>query len=497
LVQSRAEWQREITLRAALALLPCAVFVLHLRELLGSSASSWLVPLAMTAVNALLLISLAREFLRVRGFLMFWALYSLIWIVTAWHGVHFHSAPRPAALFMNLDEISQTPLPDWSEIPWAVIVAALGLGWLARTPAPGGRDQRLATLAVAATFIAMHGVALLHYQTANMLRFSQYGDLVRTQGLEGAAILDGIDLLREPNGAEIFHGLRVDAAENPAEPLQLDPVRVDRIVIVQIESLDREALTSDVAPNLLRLWSDGTHALVNTMHSSLSGSSGADFQLLTGLRPMTRTPPYRLAWDEDGAGLPTYAGSKGFSFHAYHGNDRHFWNRGPFFDALGIDFHSSESFPATEFSRWGKADGDLFRYAAESIGKDRGGVHFLITLSSHAPYDLVDPPAHEEGATVLKRYRESIAYVDAALGTFLKQISNDDRTLIALYSDHTSGLFDPGAERPVPLILGLLTSDGSLAPLNAGGRDVHELAGMFELSSLNHYLKDALDASAR
>ena len=54
-----------------------------------------------------------------------------------------------------------------------------------------------------------------------------------------------------------------------------------------------------------------------------------------------------------------------------------------------------------------------------------------------------------------------------------------------------------GAERPVPLILGVLTSDGSLAPLAAGGRDVHELAGMFELSSLNHYLKDALDASAR
>jgi len=486
-----------MALRAALALLPCLVFVLHLRDLLGSSAASWLVPLTMTTVNALLLISLAREFLRPRGLLVFWTLYSVIWIVTAWHGVHFHSAPRPAALFMNLDEISQTPLPDWSEIPWTVIVAALGLGWAARTPAPGGRDQRLATLAVASAFIALHAIALLHYQTANMLRFSQYGDLVRTQGLEGAAVLDGVDLLREPNGAEIFHGLRVDAAENPAEPLPLDPVTFDRIVIVQIESLDREALTNDVAPNLLRLWNDGTHALVNTMHSSLSGSSGADFQLLTGLRPMTRTPPYRLAWDEDGAGLPAYSASKGFPFHAYHGNDRHFWNRGPFFAALGIDFHSGESFPQTEFSRWGKADGDLFRYAAASIGKQRGGVHFLITLSSHAPYDLVDPPAHQEGATVLGRYRESIAYVDAGLGTFLKQIPNDDRTLVALYSDHTSGLFDPGAERPVPLILGVLTSDGSLAPLAAGGRDVHELAGMFELSSLNRYVKDSLDASAR
>src|SRR5688572_19197631 len=110
LVHSRPEWRSEVALRAALALLPCAVLVLHLQEVLGRSASSWVVPLAMAAVNALLVISLARELLRGRSFLVFWALYSLTWIAVAWHGVHFHSAPRPAALFMNLDEISQTPL---------------------------------------------------------------------------------------------------------------------------------------------------------------------------------------------------------------------------------------------------------------------------------------------------------------------------------------------------------------------------------------------------
>jgi hypothetical protein len=497
LVHSRPEWRSEVALRTALALLPCAVLVLHLQEVLGRSASSWVVPLAMAAVNALLVISLARELLRGRSFLVFWALYSLTWIAVAWHGVHFHSAPRPAALFMNLDEISQTPLPDWREIPWGVVAAALGLGWLARTPSPRGRDQRLATLAAVLAFAVLHTAALFRYQTADMLRFSAYDDLVRTQGLEGAAILDGVDLLRGPDGAEIFRDLRIDAAERPATPLPLDPVGVDRIVIVQIESLDEEALTTEVAPNLLRLWNDATHGLVNPMYSSLAGSSGADFQLLTGLRPLPRVPPYRLTWDHDDAGLPAYAVSKGFAFHAYHGNDRHFWNRGPFFAALGVDFHSGESFPATELSRWGKADGDLFRYAAAFIREQGRAVHFLITLSSHAPYDLVDPAAQQPGAPVITRYLESIAYVDAALGTFLQQLPKDGRSLVALYGDHTSGLFDSGAETPVPLILGVLASDGSLAPLTAGGRDVHQLPGVFELPALNRYVKDSLDASAR
>lgn len=497
LLHSRPEWRREAALRAVLALLPCAVLVLHLRELLGSSVSSCVVPLAMAAVNALLVISLARDLLPSRGFRVFWALYSLFWIAVAWHGVHFRSAPRPAALFMNLDEISQTPWPDFSEIPWIVLAAALGLGWLARTPSPRSQDQRRVTLAAAFAFAALHMVALFRYQTAYMLRFSAYDELVHTQGLDVAAILDSVYLLREPNGAAVFRALRIDAAERPAAPFPLDPVLVDRIVIVQIESLDRDALTKEVAPNLLRAWNDGTHGLVNTLHSSVSGSSGADFQLLTGLRPPARTPPYRLAWDHDAGALPTYAASKGFGFHAYHGNNRHFWNRGPFFAALGVDFHSGELLPKTEFSRWGKADGDLFRKATASIREQRRAVHFLITLSSHDPYDLVDPAAHLQGASVITRYLKSIGYVDAALGAFLQQLPRDGSSLVALYSDHTSGLFGTGVETPVPLILGVLASDGSLAPLAASGRDVHDLPGVSELPALNRYIKDSLDASAR
>jgi len=497
---ARPEWWREVALRVALVFLPCLVLVVHQRGVLGHGPRSWAVPLMMAFANALVVVSIARESLRGRRFLVFWALYALAWTVVAWHGVHFQRPPRPAALFMNLSEVSETPLPDLREIPWSIAAIAFGLGWLARRPSPRGRDLRLATLAAVLLFAGLQAVAFLRYRTQDMLRFSEYRDLVRTHGLEGAVVLDGLELLRGPDVASIFRDLRRDAASHPPTPIPVDPVAADRIIIVQLESLDREALTPEVAPNLAHLWVTATRGLLDPLRTSVSGSSSADFQLLTGLRPLTGVPVYRLPWDRDKGGLPAYSASRGFAFHAYHGNDRHFWNRGPFYSALGADFRSSESIPATEFSRWGRADGDLFRYGAAQAQRSGRAVHFLITLSSHAPYDLVDPAAHSEGASVKARYLQSIAYLDAALGKYLQALPKDGTTLVALYSDHTSSLFDSSGateEAAVPLMLGLLAPDASLRPLARDGRPVQALPGTYELPALHRFLKGCLDASAR
>jgi hypothetical protein len=65
--------------------------------------------------------------------------------------------------------------------------------------------------------------------------------------------------------------LRRDAAENPARALPLEPVRVNRMVLVQVESLDREALTADTAPALTTLWQTATRALVSADRTSVCG----------------------------------------------------------------------------------------------------------------------------------------------------------------------------------------------------------------------------------
>ncbi len=432
-------------------------------------------------------------------FFAFWALYALIWIVVAWHGTHFRLAPRPAAFFMNLGEISQVPLPGWHEMPWSIAAAALGLGWLARGDSARGRELRLATIAALVLFAIAQGAAFIRFQTRDMLRFSEYRDLVRTHGLEVAATLDAFEVLRGGKGTGVLRELRREAAANPPTPLQLDPVAADRVIILQVESLDVEAIRPDVAPSLLRLWEGATRGLVNSQRTSVSGSSSADFQLLTGLRPLAGVPVYRLEWD-GGDSLPAHAASRGFTFHAYHGNDRNFWNRGPFFSALGVDFQTSESIAETEFSRWGRADGDLFRHAAARIRREGRAVHFLITLSTHAPHDLVIPPGLLESAPVKTRYFRSMSYVDTVMRSFLLSLPTDGTTLLVIYGDHTSGLFDAvnaGEERAVPMVLGLLQPDGALAPLSRQGRPVHVLPGIGELPAVHRFLEDCLDASAR
>jgi len=496
---SRSEWRREVALRLALALLPCAVMVLSLRAVLGAFPMAWLVPLALTLGNALMVVSLARETLGRRSFLIFWAVYGLAWSAVAWHGLHFHRAPRPAALFMNLEELFQVPMPGWDEVPWAVLFAVLGLGVLARHPSPRRRDLRFAAIAAVALCAVLQTYAFLRYQTRDMLRFSEYRDLVRTHGLEAAVTLDALEILRSSNSSAVLGDLRRDASENPARPLPLDPVRVDRMVVVQIESLDREALTADVAPVLTAIWTTATRGLVTADRTSVSGSSSADFQLLTGLRARSGVPVYRLGWDGAGQTLPDHAAARGFRFHAYHGNDRNFWNRGPFFTAIHARFHSAESMPGSEFSRWGRADGDLFRFAVARIREERRGVHFLITLSTHAPFDLIIPAGPLEHAPAKARYLASVRYADGALGRFLQGLPGEGTTLVAMYGDHPSGVFETAGaadEPPVPLMLGTLAPGGLLRPLSADGRTVQELPGTYELPALHRFIESCLDASA-
>jgi hypothetical protein len=490
---------REWLLRVAFAALPCAVLLHYLPVVLGQAPRGWVVPLWMAFVNALAAVSLARQYLARRGFLVFWACYGLLWVVVAWHGIHFLEPPRPAALLMNLGEISEVPWPDWSEVPWLALVAVIALGGLSLRPASPGARLRFATQVAIVLLVGSHAAALLRYRTGDMMRLSGYRDLVRTHGLEGAALLDGVALLESPGSKAALRALRLEETAHPPAMVELDPVAVDREVIVQVESLDLAALGASSTPTLHRLWSSATHGLVDPLRSSLSGSSGSDFQLLTGLRPQAGIPSYRLTWDHDPAGLPEYAEARGFAFHAYHGNDSNFWNRGPFFRAMGVTFHAMEAIPATEFSRWGRADGDLFRYAATQIGQSAKSVHFLITLSTHAPYDLVDPAAHQANATTRERYLLSMAYVDRALGWFLAALPSQGTTLVALYGDHSSNLFaaeGAEAESPVPMILGVLQPDGSLAQLHGAGRAIGALPRVYELAALHRYLEACLDAKA-
>ena len=82
------------------------------------------------------------------------------------------------------------------------------------------------------------------------------------------------------------------------------------------------------------------------------------------------------------------------------------------------------------------------------------------------------------------------------MGRFLEAVPKDGATLLVLYSDHQSNVHGGSDEASVPMILGRLSADGSLAPLSRQGRPLRALEGVYEVSSLHRYVKDCLDATA-
>ena len=394
---ARPEWRQEVVLRVALALLPCARArappapgARRAARWSGSSRWRW------RFGNALLIVSLAREALRGRGFLVFWALYGLTWTRggLARHALPPRSAPGgalhepggdlpgPAAGLARAAR-RRSPRPRWAS------------GGSPAGPRRGDGTSACDAGRALPLRSSLQGCGvppLPDARHAALLRVPRPGPDARARGRgdarrAGACCAGGTP----PQCSRSCAGT---PARILPPPIPLDPVAADRLVVLQIESLDLEALRPDVAPVLLRLWESATRGLVNSAAH-------------VGLRELERGLPAcspvsgrcrasrstGSGWDHGLESLPAHAAARGFTFHAYHGNDRNFWNRGPFYlRAREWTSRASESIPETEFSRWGRADGDLFRYVAARIPAERRAVHFLITLSTHAPYDLVIPP---------------------------------------------------------------------------------------------------------
>ena len=96
----------------------------------------------------------------------------------------------------------------------------------------------------------------------------------------------------------------------------------------------------------------------------------------------------------------------------------------------------------------------MLRQSAEKMVKLKSPFYsFLITLSSHHPYDLpsnyqeLDLNGYQDGT--FKNYLQSVHYVDKAIGTFIEQLKKDglwDESIVIFYGDHDSGLMKADSE---------------------------------------------------
>ena len=285
------------------------------------------------------------------------------------------------------------------------------------------------------------------------------------------------------------------------------PVR-DRVVMIQVESLDWGVLDfrvggREVTPFLNALRRRSLFYKMEAFH--LHGSADADFMAMNGRMPSPDRVTYTIPGYPWEGGLPHFLKPLGYRSSFFHGVTGAYYSRRPAFEAMGFDRLVFAEEMQAEFGRKlrrqsfnGVPDRDVFEVSAQELAKEEGkAFHFLVTVSSHGPFNGLLPDEQElfpepKGAGEL--YFNSIRYVDTCLDEYVRRLPPE--TTVVIYGDHTSQVkfpgYDPGLEgirEYVPLIIhdtGLDLSSRQRAP------ETLARSGKLTLVDLSNYLRGSL-----
>jgi hypothetical protein len=314
-----------------------------------------------------------------------------------------------------------------------------------RTSIDGSRRLKLGTVALGCLFVSSLASTQFIDKIAKLKSFGTVDRLAMTNGYVLSWIgewwhLDGAALLLRANEA-------ARRTQNRLTPLE-SPVQLgDSVVMIQVESLDYDVIDHEVGsepvmPFLADLATQSMFFRIAAIHES--GSCDADFVMLMNLYPAGDVTPYRVPGFDWSQSIVKHAASAGYLSTFFHGNDSSFFHRGS--AILQMGFHRSffrEELEA-QFNlaskNWGISDEDLLttsrRLLVESTGRS---LHFIITLTSHAPFHFVDQNNWElfpQAKSKSEHYLNSMRYVDTQLKAFVDGLP--DGSMVILYGDHSS-----------------------------------------------------------
>lgn len=251
------------------------------------------------------------------------------------------------------------------------------------------------------------------------------------------------------------------------------------VVILQLESLDWNILNfsvngTPVTPFLNGLAAEGQLFKVAAYHDQ--GSADMDYAVLSGGIPSKRILSYNIEGLTYPDSLPRFMSQQGFKTRAFHGATGSFFNRRSNFGQMGWDeicFREELDGEGVVGSYWGIRDKEVFRVSAEKLQQASAReFHFIITLDSHGPFDLIgdeEKNLFPNSTDWQENYFNSMAALDQHLHDYVQALPPD--TLVMLYGDHTSGVnhgdFTPardGTTEYVPCIIHKRTTGNSQKP---------------------------------
>ena len=216
------------------------------------------------------------------------------------------------------------------------------------------------------------------------------------------------------------------------------------MVVIQVESLDFAAIDArvdgrPVMPFLRKLREVSMLYSVKPFHDT--GSSEADFSLLMAATPIGRLNPFQVKGFSYAEALPRLARERGYRPVALHGNTGSFFHRRGAYEQMGFDelYFREELAPRRVAGEW---DDQLLAFSASELAKaTEPTLHFLITITSHSPFNRLPREKRElfpNPETTEELYLNSIRYVDRALERYVAALPHG--TTVVIYGDHESGV---------------------------------------------------------
>lgn len=229
------------------------------------------------------------------------------------------------------------------------------------------------------------------------------------------------------------------------------------LIIIQLEAfmnfpIDLKVDGQEVTPFLNSLKTESTY--MPNYFIETAGGNTVDSELLanTSTHPTYAGSAYYEYPSNYYISLPNKLKEMGYHANSFHGYQASFWNREVMHKNLGFDhFYSLDEFDQTEKVGWAVSDVSFLKQSLDktiAVSKGEPFYSFMITLSSHYPYDaFYSGPFTKDSNEILKRYFNAANYVDTAMKGFfddLKAKGLYDNTIVAIYGDH-AGLFNEEA----------------------------------------------------
>jgi len=224
------------------------------------------------------------------------------------------------------------------------------------------------------------------------------------------------------------------------------------LIIIQVEALQQFAINStiegkEVTPNLNKFLGRSLYFDNYFYQVAAGGTSDAEFISNNSLYPAASGAAYFLYAGNEFNSLSKELKSQGYDTAVLHGYKENFWNRNEIYKKFQFNnFFSEKSYNIDETVGLGLSDKSFLDQSIDKIKSlNKPYYSFVITLSSHFPYDDVKKYGNfnvgSMDGTQLGNYLKAIHYTDEQLGMFLQRLDSEGilkDSVVVLYGDHSA-----------------------------------------------------------